>query len=165
MRFESWYEREYPKVLAACRALAGDAHVAREATDEAFTRAAERWDQVVNMDAPGGWAQVVALNCLRRSLRRRQLEQRVLRPWGRTSATNPGEPEPPDGALWEAVGRLPERQQACVVLRYVHDLPEADIALTLGVARGTVASTLNAARARLRDVLGDPTHEEEPIRG
>jgi predicted RNA polymerase sigma factor len=60
--FEGWYEREHPLVLAACCALGGNADVAREATDEAFVRALERWSKVGEMAAPGGWVQVVALN-------------------------------------------------------------------------------------------------------
>lgn len=59
-------------------------------------------------------------------------------------------PEPSDVELWAAVARLSERQQRCVVLRYVHDLPEGEIAELLGIARGTVAATLHAARKSLR---------------
>ncbi len=78
--FEGWYEQEHPRVLAACCALGGNVGVAREATDEAFVRALERWSKVGEMAAPGGWVQVVALNQLWRSLRRRRFEVRVFTP-------------------------------------------------------------------------------------
>jgi DNA-directed RNA polymerase specialized sigma24 family protein len=42
-----------------------------------------------------------------------------------------------------------------IVLRYVHDLPEATIAEAMNIARGTVASTLAAAQANLRSALSD----------
>jgi DNA-directed RNA polymerase specialized sigma24 family protein len=142
--FASWYEREYPRVLATCQTLGRDADLAREATDEAFTRAFERWKKVGEMTAPGGWVQVVAWNHLRRGLRRRRLEGTLL------NHRRPAPPPPPDVELWMVVTTLPSRQQLAVVLRYVHDLPEAAIAEAMGVTRSTVASTLNAANANLR---------------
>jgi len=48
---------------------------------------------------------------------------------------------------------LPTRQRACVVLRYYLDLPEAEIADTLGCTPGTVKSQLAKARAHLADRL------------
>lgn len=154
--FDAWYREEYPKVLAACTALAGGrADVGRDATDEAFTRAIERWHSVRGMQAPGGWVQVVALNQLRRSFRRQRTERHAL---GRASAPAAVAPDAPgpDRAVWAAVGRLPRRQRACIVLRYVHDLAEADIAASLGVTRGTVSATLHRALERLRADLGEP---------
>lgn len=159
--FAAWYEREHSRVLAACYALAGDADAAREATDEGFVRALERWKHVQTMAAPGGWVQVVALNQLRRRLRRRSLEARLVGSRRIERAASP----PPDAELWMLVSRLPARQQTAVVLRYVHDLPEATVAELMGVARGTVASTLSAAHASLRRAVGEPELNEEPIRG
>lgn len=159
--FEAWYRREYPRVLAACTALAGGwADAGRESTDEAFTRAIERWPTVREMAAPGGWVQVVALNHLRRHLRRRHSEQRAV---FRCVSDPVVAPEAPDVGMWTAVAALPARQQACVVLRYVHDLPEADIAAALGVARGTVSATLHLALGRLRDELGEPVISSEEV--
>jgi len=68
VEFEAWYRAQHPGVLAACTALSGDLDAARDATDEAFARALERWPDVAQMAAPGGWVQTVALNVLRRTL-------------------------------------------------------------------------------------------------
>ena len=63
--------------------------------------------------------------------------------------------------LWDAVRSLPAKQRTAVVLRYVGDYPEAEIAEAMGVTRGTVAATLSAARAALATKLGEDDFDEE----
>jgi RNA polymerase sigma-70 factor (sigma-E family) len=53
-------------------------------------------------------------------------------------------------ALWRALGALPRRQRAVVVLRYYEDLSEADTASALGVSTGTVKSQAAKALMALR---------------
>lgn len=57
-----------------------------------------------------------------------------------------------------ALGNLPRRERACVVLRYYDDLPLADIADVLGVSVGAVKRYLSTGTRRLEGLLG-------PVRG
>jgi RNA polymerase sigma-70 factor (sigma-E family) len=53
-------------------------------------------------------------------------------------------------ALWVAVGDLPPRQRAALVLRYFDDLTPQQVADALGCSVGSVKKQLSRALARLR---------------
>ncbi|ADP81661.1 SigE family RNA polymerase sigma factor [Pseudofrankia inefficax] len=55
-----------------------------------------------------------------------------------------------DGLL-RALRALPPRQRAVIVLRYVEDLSEADVAAAMGCSVGSVRSQASRGLARLRD--------------
>lgn len=55
------------------------------------------------------------------------------------------------GALAQALTTLPPRQRVALVLRYVHDLNDREIAAALGCRRGTANALLSRGRAALRD--------------
>jgi RNA polymerase sigma-70 factor (ECF subfamily) len=63
--------------------------------------------------------------------------------------------------LWQALDQLPPAQRAAAVLRLYLELPEAETAARLGVPTGTVKSRLNAARRRLKIVLGRSTSDHD----
>jgi RNA polymerase sigma factor (sigma-70 family) len=54
-------------------------------------------------------------------------------------------------ALVGALSRLPEKQRLALALRYVHDLPDAEIAAALGCRVGTVHALLSRGRRSLRE--------------
>lgn len=152
--FELWYRGEHPKLLAALTWVSGDPDLAREATDEAFARALDRWVRVRMMGSPGGWLYRVGLNIVRKRSRRAADERRVVSTFWR-----PEHVAEPAGEIWAIVQDLPPRQRVAVVLRYLLDLREREVAEIMGVSPGTAASTLAAARSRLAKWLAEPTSE------
>ncbi|HZP30161.1 MAG TPA: sigma-70 family RNA polymerase sigma factor [Acidimicrobiia bacterium] len=153
--FESWYELEHPRLLASLLLATGDLELAREAVDEACARTLARWSRVGRMDAPSGYAYRVAINVAHRRRRRAALEQRLLARRPPPLPTVPG----PAGEAWAVVRELPPRQRTAVVLRYVADLTEAEIARAMGISRSTVSSTLADARRTLAVLLAEPDPE------
>lgn len=152
--FSEWYHREHARLVTTMVLVTGDIELAADAVAEAFARALEQWGRVSSMDQPAGWTYRVAMNVARRSARRSAMEHRLL---ART-------PKPPDvpapaGELWAVVGVLPRRQREVVVLRYIADFPEAEIASVLGISRSTVSSTLADAHRRLGSLLDEGEEE------
>jgi RNA polymerase sigma-70 factor (ECF subfamily) len=56
--------------------------------------------------------------------------------------------------IWDAMQKLSPRQRAVIVQRYFLEMSEAEMAKESGTAAGTVKWMLNAARERLRGLLG-----------
>jgi RNA polymerase sigma factor (sigma-70 family) len=89
------------------------------------------------------------VNAWRNEIRHRGVERRhegALRP---RPVDDPSDAIAARDEVWNAVEGLPERQRAIVVLRYYEDLPDAEIARLLGVARVTVRSQAKRALAKL----------------
>jgi RNA polymerase sigma-70 factor (ECF subfamily) len=149
--FTVWYRREAPAMVRAIAVASEHADVAQEVTAEAFARAWADWDRVSAMASPCGWVYRVALNLLRSRLRRAGLERRFAPQIAPPRVVPP--PAVPDRTLWSAVRALAPRARMAIALRYVADLPEAEIAVVMGVSRGTVASTLSSARVQLAQAL------------
>lgn len=146
--FESWYRQHHGSVLAALSIFcAGDHALAEDVTNDAWVEALENWSSVVEMASPVGWVTKVAMNKAKRSWwrRKRHLEllnsERLAHIW---------EDSYEDGDLARELSKLPHRQRRALVLRYIDDLTQVEVAKEMGVATGTAAATLTQARSRLR---------------
>lgn len=154
--FEGWYPAARPRVLAALIVVTGDLDRADDATDEAMVRAFARWSSVGAMQSPIGWTVRVAINVARRRARRAQIEARLLR-----RVVHRTQLPAVAGEAWLAVKDLPARQREVLVLRYVADLAELDIAESLGISRSAVSSALTDGRRSLAALFADPTEPSE----
>jgi RNA polymerase sigma-70 factor (ECF subfamily) len=148
--FDAWYDREHDRMITTLLLTTGDLEIAVEGVDEACSRALERWQRVGAMKSPSGWVYRVALNHASRLARRRTIETRLFR----KMVPSPDLPAPA-GEVWKLVASLPARQRQVVMLRYVAELPEGEIAAALKISRGTVSSTLHDARQHLARWLID----------
>jgi RNA polymerase sigma factor (sigma-70 family) len=149
--FEAWYRALHPRLLASLILITGNGETARDATDEAFTRAFQHWNRVKNMASPEAWTFTVARNVARRRMRRARQERNLLSRHATGAAAVPA----PAGEAWALVAELPERQRTAVVLRHVADLTEPEIARVMKVTRGTVSTTLADAHRALKAKLDD----------
>ncbi len=154
--FETWYLANHARLVATVLLVTGNLDLTRDVVDEACARAFAQWSRVAKMASPAGWTFRVALNTARRHERRAALERRLL-----ARRPPPVSVPAPAGEAWDVVRVLPKRQRTAVVLRYVADLTQAEIAAVMGVTRSTVSSTLADAHARLAELIApDPIDME-----
>ena len=151
--FEEFYRSQRATLLRAVVFALDDPDLGLEATDEALTRAYERWDHVSTMRNPAGWVFRVAVNFGRNKLRRRGLERRKPPPAERDRTDVEGVADP---ALDRALRRLPLDQRTVIVLRFHLDWTIDDIAAALDCAAGTVKSRLHRGLHRLETMLEAP---------
>lgn len=152
--FRAFYERMDVRARRTARRLVGNETVAEDIAAEALARAYARWGQVRVHPNPDAWLLRVVGNLAIDHVRRR----------GRT-AEHPvedraGTDRPDEDAvlhvdLARAVHHLSHRQQEVVVMRYLVDLSEDEVATTLGMSNGSVKTHLSRASSRLRGHLGE----------
>ena len=137
------YEAEWPKLLRVAYVLTDSLPTAEEIVQDAFVRLQSTRTPVANPVAnPGGYLRTTVVNACRDLHRHRAVVSRTPLP-----VTEPMIAEHDE--LFDALGGLPWRQQAALVLRFHVDLSDADIATALGCRRSTVRSIIRRALASL----------------
>ena len=149
--FETFYAASVDGVYRALTVTLGDAHLAREATDEAMARAFVKWRQVAGYDNPGGWVFRVGLNWA--TSWRRKLHREGRLPEDDQGMPAVALPDPGGVDAAAALARLPIQARAVVVCRVLFDLSTAETATVLRIAEGTVRSRLSRAMTVLRNEL------------
>ena len=152
------FDQNFSSLRRLAFALLGDPSAADEVAQDAFVRLYASWRRLDELEHPPTYLRKIVLNLCRSRGRRAALHRRVEPLIGRDDVIRD-----PDVALrldvWSALDKLPHRQRACVVLRYIEDLSEADVAQLLECSVGTVKSQLHRARAKLESAL-DSTGED-----
>jgi RNA polymerase sigma-70 factor (ECF subfamily) len=151
--FEELYTSTFGRLVGQLFLVTGDLHEAEEVVQEAFTRAAGRWQRLREYDLPELWVRRVAINLAtdrRRRVRRRLAVLAQLD--AEAAAVVP--PISVDGlAVAAALATLPRRQRQVVVLHYLLDVPVGEVARQLSMPVGTVKSRLARARSALAEQL------------
>jgi RNA polymerase sigma-70 factor (sigma-E family) len=138
-------------LISLAYVLTADQHAAEDLLQTALTRAAARWGRI-HSDPEAYVRQIMyreQISSWRRRARRRET----------TMADPPDQAVVADtGAearliLREALRALPAGKRAVLVLRYLEDLPEAQVASILGCSVGTVRSQTSKAITQLRSLL------------
>lgn len=123
---------------------------------DAMLKTFSGWGRIRDIASTEAYLRRAVVNGCRSKIRRKSVESRAAvviknRMRGPDEWADAGIEDRRD--VWRAVTHLPERQRACVVLRYFEDLPEAEIAELMECSVGTVKSQLHKARARLEKSL------------
>lgn len=148
--FGEFYEANISSLIGSLNATLMDSQLAQDAAQEAMARAYQRWNKVGKYDKPAGWCYRVGLNWSLSRFRKRRREV--------TTATAGDGPVAVastlvDDELTAALLELAMPLRSVVVLRVLMDWSYEEIAESLQIPRGTVASRLHRALEQLRGTL------------
>jgi RNA polymerase sigma-70 factor (ECF subfamily) len=157
------YDRYSRPVYATGVRLLGDAHLAEELVQDAFTNV---WQGAASFDPQKAsfatWLYRITRNRAVDLSRRRRARPR---PTGEEALrTVSGGPEPEAGVDgWDvarALSRIPEEHREVLTLAYFEGLSQREISRPTGVPLGTIKSRITAALKRLHRSQVNPTAEE-----
>jgi RNA polymerase sigma-70 factor, ECF subfamily len=151
--FAALFEQYKNLVYKSAYLMLGDAHDAEDVLQEVFVlvhRSLSTYN--LHRGAFSTWLHRITINyCLnhrrRRSLVSVSLDEVV------SASEFPGAQLAEEEAVWQAIRRLSDKQQAVVILRYYWELSYAEVAQILEIPLGTVKSRLDLALKTLRQSL------------
>jgi RNA polymerase sigma-70 factor, ECF subfamily len=157
------YDRYSRPVYATGVRLLGDAHLAEELVQDAFTKV---WQRAASFDPSRArfstWLHRVARNrAVDLDRRRRARPQSAGEDRLQTISGGPDPEANVDG--WDvarALSRIPEKHREVLILAYFEGLSQREISLRTGVPLGTIKSRTTAALKMLHRSLVNPAAEE-----
>ena len=151
--FAEFAEASAPRLRRAAFLLCGDWHTAEDLAQTALAKVFVSWRKVRRQDAAHAYATRTLVNSY-------LAEKRLQRSTEIITDQLPDCPAPmlaPETRMvvLDALGTLPPRSRAVVMLRYWADLSVDQAADVLGCSPGTVKTLGARALGKLRGVLGD----------
>ena len=134
--------------------LCGDEHQADDLVQETITKLYARWPRISAVENIDAYVHTMMVRAFLDEKRRGWWKVRLFGAPPERPATVAGQAE--DRTLVRAaLAKVPPRQQAVLVLRFLCDLPVAEVAVILGCSEGTVKSQTSHGITALRKILGD----------
>lgn len=165
--FDELFVARFAAVVRALVVLGADRSTAEDLAQEAFLVALGDWEKVGRLDRPEAWVAKIAVykwRQLRRTVVRRQELSRRAWPFPNACEPQPAEDVERRSDVVNGLLGLTERQREVLVLHYFLDQTVDEVAQTLGIAPGTVKSTLHDGRAALAKSL-EPSYADEFRKG
>ena len=154
-QFTEFFGARAPALRRTAYLIVGDWHAAEDVTQLGFARLYVVWPRV-RPETLEAYARKIVVNEALGWLRRRR---------DQVTDAAPDQPMvvPEESPLdvGRALGLLPAQQRAIVALRFLDDLPVAEVARILDVAEGTVKSQTSRALATLRARIPELVLTEE----
>lgn len=151
--FDEFAVVAWPRLRWAAYLLTSDHHLAEDLAQTALVRTYSAWGRVRHRDAMA-YTRKVLVNLNIDRIRRRRFRE-VGEDHLDEHPTVPDESLEDRAELLQMLSNLTVKERRVVLLRHYFDLSEAAVAAELGIATGTVKSTLARALGKLRTAAVD----------
>jgi RNA polymerase sigma-70 factor (sigma-E family) len=147
--------------------LTGNADAAEELLQDTLARLYPKWETVAQADSPVAYVRRALINGYINERRRpRERDLIVAEAPDAPGATDFAESIADRHTLVQLLRTLPPRPRAALVMRYIYDLPDAEIAAALECRVATVRSLVSRGIATMHSrYLALPTSSADPARG
>ncbi|MGW3242974.1 SigE family RNA polymerase sigma factor [Streptomyces sp. NPDC001070] len=153
-QFQGYVRARWAHLVRTAYLLTGDGHHAEDLAQTALAKAYRSWRRVQRSDNPDAYVRRILITCNKDRFRKKRVAERLTDMPPEGAGADPTARVAQREVLLAALGELPSRQRAVVVLRYWDDLSESEVAEVLGCSVGTVKSQAARGLAKLRARLG-----------
>ena len=154
----------HPRLVGALSLYTNDRDIAQELAQDCLVRICRDWRKVQQMSNPEGWALRIAMNLANSLFRRKAAERRARLKIQARSNLTPSEQDWTSGiALRGALGSLPSRQRAVLIMRFYADMSFMDIARAMEIPESTAKSLARRGLERLRTDPSVPSLKETRV--
>ena len=161
--FEALFGEHYALVYRTAYGITGRVEDAEDVVQTVFLRLLRRGTPPEVLKNRAGYLYRAAVNVSLTTVQSRQ--RRAAREDQEGAADlvaipQPSRAEETHRQLYEAIAQLNRKAADILILRYLHNFSDAEIARLLGTSRGVIAVTLFRARTRLKKLLSASLGEE-----
>ncbi|MDI2132038.1 SigE family RNA polymerase sigma factor [Yinghuangia seranimata] len=153
-QFHEFVQARWARLVRIAYLLTGDHAEAEDLAQTALIKVYAAWRRVQSSDSPDAYVRRILVNANAGRFRKKRVTQVLGMGIPDVQVADSTRTVDQRDALLRALARLPARQRAVVVLRYWEDLPETEVARTLGCSVGTVKSQASKGLAKLREDPG-----------
>jgi RNA polymerase sigma-70 factor (sigma-E family) len=152
-QFRAFVNSRWAPLKRFAFALTGDVGHAEDLLQTALLSCHRRWPHITNYESPELYVRRAVINLNISWWRRRRVTEFPTLELPEVQAPDAIARFDTRDEIWTAILALPARMRAVLVLRYLEDFPERDVAQILGCSVGSVKSQASRGLARLRSVL------------
>ena len=148
--FTELCRRYYPAMVAIAHSVLGDRHLAEDAAQQAFAKAAVKLPQLKKENRFAGWLAAICRNVARDMLRRAE-NYRTAEDLSTVAAKS--DTDDTTETVREALSKISASARELVFLRYYDGMSYQQISSVLGISEQAVSGRLRRAKKKMADYL------------
>ncbi|MFE4966017.1 SigE family RNA polymerase sigma factor [Streptomyces sp. NPDC056660] len=153
LEFEDYVRTRHDALLRSARRLMADPLDAQDLLQSALLRTYPQWERIADKRLADAYLRRVMINTRTEWWRARKVEEIPTAHIPEAPVEDSSDQHADRALLTEVLKGLAPKQRSVVVLRYCEQMTTDETAATLGMAPGTVKSTLHRALTRLRQEI------------